>query len=75
MNWLQCYSNPTMTNLVDHDGRTMWFKVTDSYVIVDDNNGTMMKMTPAVVTIIREMMMTAIRLTINVDNDAGVLIN
>ncbi|XP_031551308.1 endonuclease 8-like 1 [Actinia tenebrosa] len=26
MNWLQCYSNPNMKNLIDHDGRTMWFK-------------------------------------------------
>ena len=25
--WLQCYYNPEMRNLVDHDGRTMWFKV------------------------------------------------
>ena len=25
--WLQCYYNPEMRNVVDHDGRTMWFKV------------------------------------------------
>ncbi|KAM7428669.1 negative regulation of nuclease [Porites harrisoni] len=24
--WLQCYYNSEMRNLVDHDGRTMWFK-------------------------------------------------
>jgi len=24
--WLQCYYNPEMRNMVDHDGRTMWFK-------------------------------------------------
>ena len=27
MDWLRCYYNPEMRNLVDHDGRTMWFKV------------------------------------------------
>ena len=27
MDWLQCYEQPTMNNLVDHNGRTMWFKV------------------------------------------------
>ena len=27
MEWLQCYYNPEMRNVVDHDGRTMWFKV------------------------------------------------
>lgn len=26
MDWLRCYYNPEMRNLVDHDGRTMWFK-------------------------------------------------
>ncbi|XP_067020159.1 endonuclease 8-like 1 isoform X2 [Acropora muricata] len=26
MEWLQCYYNPEMRNVVDHDGRTMWFK-------------------------------------------------
>jgi len=25
-NWLQCYYNKDMNNLVDHDGRTMWFQ-------------------------------------------------
>ncbi|EDO37773.1 predicted protein, partial [Nematostella vectensis] len=24
--WLQCYYNTDLNNLVDHDGRTMWFK-------------------------------------------------
>lgn len=24
--WLQCYYNSEMRNIVDHDGRTMWFK-------------------------------------------------
>ena len=27
MDWLQCYEQPTMSNLVDHNGRTIWFKV------------------------------------------------
>lgn len=26
LDWLQCYYNPEMRNIVDHDGRTMWFK-------------------------------------------------
>ena len=30
--WLQCYYNPEMRNLVDRDGRTMWFKVCNGYV-------------------------------------------
>lgn len=25
--WLQCYNNPEMDNLIDHDGRTIWFQV------------------------------------------------
>lgn len=24
--WLQCYNNPVMDNLIDHDGRTIWFQ-------------------------------------------------
>lgn len=24
--WLQCYNNPEMDNLIDHDGRTIWFQ-------------------------------------------------
>ena len=27
MDWLQCYDKPTMNNLVDHNGRTIWYKV------------------------------------------------
>lgn len=26
MNWLQCYYQDGMNNLVDHNGRTIWFK-------------------------------------------------
>ena len=25
-NWLQCYYQDGMNNLVDHNGRTIWFK-------------------------------------------------
>ena len=25
--WLQCYENPGMKNMKDHNGRTIWFKV------------------------------------------------
>ena len=25
--WLRCYENPSMNNLRDHNGRTIWFKV------------------------------------------------
>lgn len=25
--WLRCYENPEMSNLKDHNGRTIWFKV------------------------------------------------
>lgn len=25
--WLRCYENPEMNNMKDHNGRTMWFKV------------------------------------------------
>ena len=27
MGWLRCYENPDMNNMVDHNGRTIWFKV------------------------------------------------
>lgn len=25
--WLQCYQQPDMVNMIDHDGRTIWFEV------------------------------------------------
>ena len=31
LEWLQCYEKPTMSNLVDHNGRTIWFKVKSMY--------------------------------------------
>ena len=33
MEWLQCYYNPEMRNVVDHDGRTMWFKLRTWYLL------------------------------------------
>lgn len=29
--WLKCYERPGMNNLKDHNGRTIWFKVTIAY--------------------------------------------
>ena len=34
MSWLQCYENPEMKNLVDHNGRTIWFDVSVVPVII-----------------------------------------
>ena len=34
-NWLQCYDNPLMNNMVDHEKRTIWFHVNSlSYQII-----------------------------------------
>ncbi len=42
MNWLQCYENPNMNNLVDHNGRTIWFDVREqnpvSKAVVENNS-------------------------------------
>lgn len=32
--WLRCYENPEMSNLKDHNGRTIWFKVREYLYIM-----------------------------------------
>lgn len=32
MNWLRCYANPSLNNLVDHNNRTIWFQVSNDHL-------------------------------------------
>lgn len=36
-NWLRCYYNPDMTNAVDHNSRTIWFKGAPGPMVPKDN--------------------------------------
>ena len=32
--WLQCYNQPDMDSMADHNKRMVWFKVSFSYIII-----------------------------------------